>query len=144
MMKADLALWKLVRATVAGDPDRVSRLLAVSPSLARACFQAGATRQQSKTYYLEQIGRYVVQGDTALHIAAAAYETEIVRALIAAGADVHARNRRRRPAFACRRRRAPSLYARTKTVQHPCFSLSTTLAGAAPACPRQRRSNKKS
>lgn len=34
------------------------------------------------------------EGDTALHIAAAAYQTRIVRALIARGADVRARNRR--------------------------------------------------
>ena len=33
------------------------------------------------------------QGDTALHIAAAAYQPEIVRQLIDAGADVHAKNR---------------------------------------------------
>jgi len=93
MVKFDLALWKLVGAIVAGDAAGVSRMLAASPPLASACFHTGATRQTAKPYYLDQIGRYVFAGDTALHIAAAAYQTEVVRKLITAGADVHARNR---------------------------------------------------
>ena len=93
MAKSDLALWKLVRAIVAGDAAGVSRLLATSPVLAISHFHTGATRQAAQKYYLSQIGRYVYAGDTALHIAAASYETEAVRKLILAGADVHARNR---------------------------------------------------
>jgi hypothetical protein len=93
MANSDLGLWKLVEAIVGGDAAGVSRLLAESPPLARAFFDTGATRQTAKTFFLHQIGRYVVAGDTALHIAAAAYKTAIVRKLIAAGADVHARNR---------------------------------------------------
>jgi hypothetical protein len=93
MANSDLGLWKLVGAIVVGDAAGVSRLLAESPPLARACFHTGATRQTATTYYLHQIGRYVFAGDTALHIAAAAYKTAIVRKLITAGADVHARNR---------------------------------------------------
>ena len=93
MLKSDLALWKLVGAIVGGDAAGVSRLLAASPTLASACFHTGATRQTAKKYFLQQIGRYVVAGDTALHIAAAAYETEVVRQLITAGADVRAKNR---------------------------------------------------
>src|SRR4029077_7713244 len=62
-------------------------------SLGSAFFHTGATRQTAKKYFLHQIGRYVVAGDTALHIAAAAYEKEIVRQLITAGADAHAKNR---------------------------------------------------
>lgn len=93
MLKSDLALWKLVGAIVGGDAAGVSRLLAASPPLASACFHIGATRQTAKKNFLHQIGRYVVAGDTALHIAAAAYEAEIVRQLITAGADVRAKNR---------------------------------------------------
>jgi len=93
MVKSDLALWKLVEAIVAGDVAPVSRLLSESPQLAKASFQTGASRQAATKYFLDKIGRYVYAGDTALHIAAAAYQTDIVRKLIAAGADVRARNR---------------------------------------------------
>ena len=93
MVKSDLALWKLVETILAGDAAGVPRLLAASPPLATACFETGASRQSAKSYFLDQIGRYVYAGDTALHIAAAAYQTEIVRTLIAAGASVRARNR---------------------------------------------------
>lgn len=94
MVRPDQALWKLVDAIVAGDAAGVSELLAASPALATACFRTGATRQAAKTYFLDRIGRCVYAGDTALHIAAAAYQAEIVRQLITAGADIHARNRR--------------------------------------------------
>lgn len=40
------------------------------------------------------IGYYVYAGATALHVAAAAYQTTIVQELIGLGADVRARNRR--------------------------------------------------
>jgi hypothetical protein len=90
----DSALMALARAIVAGDAASAARLLAASPALADAGFAAGATRQAAKAYFLDEIGRYIYAGDTALHIAAAAYRTEIVQELIAMGADVHARNRR--------------------------------------------------
>jgi hypothetical protein len=89
----DSALMALARAIVAGDAASTLRLLAASPALARACFQEGATRQTAKAY-LDEIGRYFYAGDTALHIAAGTYRTEIVQELIARGADVHAKNRR--------------------------------------------------
>jgi ankyrin repeat protein len=92
-MKPDLTLRQLVEAIVAGDAASVSRLLAASPALASACFHAGATRQAASIYFLDQIMRYVWAGDTALHIAAAAYEPELIRKLISAGADVRAKNR---------------------------------------------------
>ena len=93
MVESDRALWKLVRAIVAGDETGASRLLGASPLLARASIHAGATRQTATAYYLDRIGRYVFAGDTALHIAAAAYQTAIAQRLIAAGANVDARNR---------------------------------------------------
>jgi ankyrin repeat protein len=43
---------------------------------------------------LAEIEHYLYEGDTALHIAAAAYRLPIVRQLLTAGADVGARNRR--------------------------------------------------
>ena len=88
------ALMSLVRAIVAGNATAVSRLVANSPALARAYFDKGATRQAAAAYYLDEIEHYIYMGDTALHIAAAAYRQAIVRKLITSGADVHARNRR--------------------------------------------------
>jgi hypothetical protein len=93
MVKSDSALHQLVETILAGDAGAVSRLLLITPQLARTSFQAGATRQSSEPF-LDPIGRYIYAGDTALHIAAAAYQTKIVNDLLAAGADVHARNRR--------------------------------------------------
>jgi hypothetical protein len=91
---SDAALLTLVRAIVAGDVVMTTKLLAASPMLARSCFATGATRQTAKAYYLKSIGRYIYAGDTALHIAAAAYRNDIAQKLIAAGAPVRARNRR--------------------------------------------------
>jgi hypothetical protein len=92
-MVTDGDLRKMARAIVAGDLTGVAGLLGASPQLATACFRSGATRPAAKTYFLNEIGRYVYAGDTALHVAAAAYQAEVIRKLIAAGADVHARNR---------------------------------------------------
>jgi len=85
---------RLVRAIVAGDTPAARKLLAASPGLARAPFSVGATRKGGNARFIDEIKRYVYAGDTALHIAAAAYRTSIVRTLIATGADVRARNRR--------------------------------------------------
>ena len=85
---------ELVRAIAAGDADTVSRMLEASPALASASVDVGATRHEATTYYLDGINHYVYVGDTALHIAAAAYEADVVRRLLELGADVSARNRR--------------------------------------------------
>jgi hypothetical protein len=94
MADSDLELHELVGKVIAGDAAAVSRLLAASPQLARASFPKGATRQTGNSFFLEEIRRCIYSGDTALHIASAGYHTEIVRKLLRAGADVHARNRR--------------------------------------------------
>src|SRR4051794_3999415 len=54
----------------------------------------GASRQSARDYFLEPIKHYVYAGDTLLHVAAAAYAMDAARALVLAGADVRARNRR--------------------------------------------------
>jgi ankyrin repeat protein len=76
------------------SPAAASRLLAASPSLASAHLEQGATRQAAKDYYLDEIEHYLYAGDTALHLAAASYRPELARALVSAGADVSAKNRR--------------------------------------------------
>jgi ankyrin repeat protein len=85
-------LFKLVRAIVAGDITTAKKLLAASPALASARFARGATREASMAYYLDEIC-YIYAGDTALHIAAAVYQKDMVANLTDAGADVRARNR---------------------------------------------------
>jgi ankyrin repeat protein len=54
----------------------------------------GATRSSSTSYYFKEIEHYIYAGDTALHVAAAAYRTDIAKELVDHGADVSARNRR--------------------------------------------------
>src|SRR5262245_26760041 len=90
----DAALLVLAQAIAAGEMAQAGRLLAASPELASARFRKGATRHGAKAYYLDGIGYYVYAGATALHVAAAAYQAEIVPKLIDLGADVRGRNRR--------------------------------------------------
>jgi hypothetical protein len=87
------ALMGFAQAVVAGDAATASRLLAASPDLASACLEEGAARHGPEGYFLDEIKHYLYAGDTALHVAAAAYRDEIARKLIAAGANVRARNR---------------------------------------------------
>jgi hypothetical protein len=94
MASNDSALRKLMEEIVTGDAAAVERLLGASPVLARARLEEGATRQAAKENRLRGIGHYVYAGDTALHVAAAAYRPDIARRLIAMGSDVRARNRR--------------------------------------------------
>jgi hypothetical protein len=69
-------------------------LLDASPLLAKKHAARGATRQAAKQNFFDRILHYMYEGDTALHMAAAAYQTDIVEELISRGADVCARNRR--------------------------------------------------
>jgi hypothetical protein len=93
-MTNDEALRALINAIASADDPAVLDLLAAAPALARAAVRQGATRAASTDYYLNDIEHYVYGGDTALHIAAAAYRPQVARALIGQGAEVCARNRR--------------------------------------------------
>src|SRR5215475_4180992 len=90
---SDAALMRLVRSIVGDDPAALN-LLASNSGLARAHFEEGATRQSAKAYHLDEIGHYIYAGDTALHLAAAAYREKTARKLMAMGAEVRSRNRR--------------------------------------------------
>jgi Ankyrin repeats (3 copies) len=72
---------RLLSAIVERDRASVARMLGADGSLARLPF--GVSR-----LYGAGVGRWLYQGDTALHLAAAAYALEIVKLLFAAGADV--------------------------------------------------------
>ena len=77
----------LIDAIVNNDHARFSALLAESPELAVATVTESA--------FIEKIRRQIYSGDTALHIAAAAYRAKMAKQLIDAGADPGAKNRRR-------------------------------------------------
>ena len=94
MATADASFTALVRAIAGSDDVTARRQISRLPALARARATEGATRRTAKAYYFEEIEHYVDAGDTALHVAAAAYRQVIVRTLIAMNADVRARNRR--------------------------------------------------
>jgi ankyrin repeat protein len=83
-----------VEAIVSGDSVTAIALLDASPLLAQQHAGHGATRQAAKPNFFDRILHYIYAGDTALHMAAAAYQTRIVEELVARGADVRARNRR--------------------------------------------------
>ena len=85
-------LLALCRAIAAGDD--AAAALRRAPELARARLGGGATRAQAKAFFLDDIQHYVYAGDTALHVAAAAYDLALARRLLTLGADVGARNRR--------------------------------------------------
>ncbi|MGZ4804037.1 MAG: ankyrin repeat domain-containing protein [Acidimicrobiia bacterium] len=91
---ADAALLALFQAIAARDHPETARLLDSSPGLASRPIRIAASRQDADTYFLTAIRHYAYAGDTALHIAAAAYQRELAESLVAKGADVRARNRR--------------------------------------------------
>jgi hypothetical protein len=83
-----------VRAVVLGDVDEVSRRLTKSPALATTSSVAGATRQSASSFFFDEIAHYFYVGDTALHMAAAAFRVPVARLLVRSGADCRARNHR--------------------------------------------------
>ena len=94
MIGDEALLMTFARALAKGDAARASALLAASPELAQTRFASGATRQASKECFLDGLRHLIYAGDTALHVAAAAYEAEIARELVTAGASTAAVNRR--------------------------------------------------
>jgi ankyrin repeat protein len=88
------AFLAFVRVVVQGDVDEVSRLLAVTPTLATMATGVGATRQHSAMFFFPNIAHHMYAGDTALHMAAAAFHHSVARVLVAHGATCRARNRR--------------------------------------------------
>jgi ankyrin repeat protein len=93
-MADDSALLAFVGAIVQGDRADVSRRLAADPALASAQIQVGASRNGAAGYFLDEILHHIYKGDTAIHVAAAAYEPRLIRDLVRAGAGVDVANRR--------------------------------------------------
>lgn len=90
----DQALRSLFRMIAARDQPAIALLLAQSPALARMALNVGATRDDERTYFLQDIFHYAYAGDTPLHIAAAAYQRDIAMQLVSSGANILATNRR--------------------------------------------------
>jgi ankyrin repeat protein len=83
-----------LRLIADGSVDEISRRLATNPALATMSSGVGASRQDATTFFINEIAHYVYAGDTALHIAAAAFRRPVAELLIAHGADCRAKNRR--------------------------------------------------
>jgi ankyrin repeat protein len=83
-----------VRVVVDGNLDQLSKRLAASPALATTSSDEGATRQDAPTFFFTEIAHYLYAGDTALHMAAAAFRRPVAELLIEYGADCRAKNRR--------------------------------------------------
>ena len=87
-------LLEFVRLVVAGDTGRVAGRLRAAPFLAKMASPIGATRQEATQFFFSTISHYLFAGDTALHMAAAAFSRPIAELLVIHGADCRARNRR--------------------------------------------------
>jgi len=85
---------EFVRLVVNGNADEVSRRLSADPSLATTASPVGASRQEAKPFFFTEIRHYLYAGDTALHMAAAAFSRPVAELLVSHGADCRARNRR--------------------------------------------------
>jgi len=85
---------EFVRRVVAGDVADVNRHLAADPTLATTASPVGAERQDASDYFFASIAHYLYRGDTALHMAAAAFQRPIAELLVIHGASCRARNRR--------------------------------------------------
>ena len=80
-------LTSLLRSIGEGDRTTTTELLDATPSLATARLA------RTDEFFIAECHAQVYEGDTALHAAAFAYDTETARRLVEGGADVRARNR---------------------------------------------------
>src|SRR5215813_8218953 len=83
-----------IRLVTIGDVGMLSRELELAPSLARTASDVGASRSNEAEFFFTEIAHYLYAGDTALHMAAAAFRRDVIELLVAHGADCRARNRR--------------------------------------------------
>jgi ankyrin repeat protein len=93
-MPQDDPLLELMRKIAVHDRAAVGALIDANRALASARLDTGATRQRAADFFLSDIAHHVYRGDTAAHVAAAASEPAIIRALVERGGRVDATNRR--------------------------------------------------
>lgn len=94
MSNIDSDFLAFIRHVVIGDIEAVQCQLTTKPLLATVQARVGATRQDAADYFIREIAHYLYAGDTALHMAAAAFSRPVAELLISKGASCHARNRR--------------------------------------------------
>jgi hypothetical protein len=94
MTRGEATFRQLIDAIASGDDAAAIGLLRVSPELATAAVEGDAVRTAVKEHFMAEIQRPLYAGDTALHIASAAYRSDLARVLIGKNADIRARNRR--------------------------------------------------
>jgi ankyrin repeat protein len=82
------------RLVIDGEIEDVRDSLKASPALAVTPLIVGAVRQESASFFFESIRHYLYAGDTALHMAAAAFRRPMAELLVTYGAHHRARNRR--------------------------------------------------
>lgn len=88
------AFLAFVQLIIDGERDEVSRKLHSQPALATSVLPVGATKAQASDFFFSEIRHYMYGGDTALHMAAAAYSLPSVKLLVKSGSDCRAKNRR--------------------------------------------------
>src|SRR5256714_9168386 len=94
MAKVKSLFLEFLRLVVNGDIDQISRRLLASPFLATTPAEQGAARHGAPDFFFTEIAHYLYAGDTALHMAAAAFRRPVAELLVAHGANCRARNRR--------------------------------------------------
>src|SRR5580692_9095915 len=92
--ECDDVLLALFAAIASHDHVDVTRLLDQTPGLVTTPLRVGASRQDSRPFFLLPIRHYVYAGDTALHVAAAARDRGLAKSLVVQGAAIRAQNRR--------------------------------------------------
>src|SRR5258706_11151819 len=93
MPKVNSGFLEFVRLVVKGEIDAVSRQLAACPAFATAAAEVGASRGGASGFFFSEIAHYLYAGDTALHMAAAAFGRAVADVLVEHGADWRARDR---------------------------------------------------
>ena len=88
------AFLECIRLVVDGDVSKVSRRLRATPALATLAWPVGAKLLEATEPFFTEICHYMYGGDTALHMAAAAFSRPMAELLVSHGADCRARNRR--------------------------------------------------
>ena len=88
------AFLECIRLVIDGDVATMSRRLRANPALAKMASPSGATRAKASDFFFSEICHYMYGGDTALHMAAAAFSRPLAELLVLHGAECRAKNRR--------------------------------------------------